>query len=421
MSTNDKNGPNFLEEWKERIDPILIQQFSIVQEQETKMDKKTAVIFGVTGQDGSYLSDLLLSKNYVVIGVYRRSSISNHQRIEHLKEHENFHLVGGDITDYSSVSSILTHYRPDEVYNLAAQSHVKTSFEQPLLTWDVTAKGCMNILDAIRQLVQATDGGYSPRFYQASSSEMFGDQFSSNIPTEFPTITVNLNGTELQVANPWHSSVTPVYPEKYQDENTVMNPQSPYAVAKLAAHNATKLYRKAYGLYTCSGILFNHESERRGENFVTRKITRYVAELQHARNTLYGLTFDPAKFKKLHLGNLDACRDWGHAEDYVYAMWLMMQQDEGDDYVIATGETHSVKDFLVAAFRHIGIDDYTPYVVIDPKFFRPSEVDYLRGNPQKAQDKLGWKPKHSFEGLVSRMVDSDLKDITNGATSCSCI
>ncbi len=349
---------------------------------------KIAVIFGATGQDASYLAEFLLDKGYTVIGVYRRSSTNTHTNIEHLKDHPAYTLVCGDVTDYSNIYNILNLYEPDEVYNLAAQSHVAVSFEQPLYTWDVTAKGAMNILDVLHKL-QTED--YKPRFYQASSSEMFG----SNYDVE-----------KLRFASPLdtHKNVD----IKYQDEKTDFAPNSPYGIAKLAAHNATRVYRESYDMFACAGVLMNHESERRGENFVTRKITRYVARLEHCRNGLQGLDEDYLeKFPKLHLGNLDATRDWGHAKDYVRAMWLMLQQDEPDDYLVATGKAHSIREFLELAFGSVSIKDWDKYVVVDPKFFRPCDVPYLCGRATKAKEVLGWEPKISFKELVYAMVQSD--------------
>ena len=329
---------------------------------------KKAIIYGVTGQDGSYLSDLLLSKEYTVYGVTRRTSFNNTLRISHLLNKKEFHLVQGDVTDISSIYGLLNEVQPDEVYNLAAQSHVGTSFNQPLLTWNVTGQGCINILEVIRQMVNR------PRFYQASSSEMFGDQY-------------NLDNNR----------------EKYQDERTTFNPQSPYAIAKLAAHSAVSLYRRSYGLFACGGILFNHESERRGERFVTRKISRYVADLYWATQT-------GRSIPRLKLGNLSAQRDWGHAEDYVEAMWMMLQHDYADDFVISTGNTYSVEDYLKQAFKCINIVEYMDYVEIDESLMRPSEVPYLRGISKKAERRLGWKPKTGFENLVSRMVQYDIQN-----------
>ena len=329
---------------------------------------KKAIIYGVTGQDGSYLSDLLLSKEYTVYGVTRRTSFNNTLRISHLLNKKQFHLVQGDITDTSSIYRLLNEVQPDEVYNLAAQSHVGTSFNQPLLTWNVTGQGCLNILEVIRQM------GNRPRFYQASSSEMFGDQY-------------NLDNNR----------------EKYQDERTTCSPQSPYAIAKLAAHSAVSLYRRSYDLFACGGILFNHESERRGERFVTRKISRYVADLYWATQT-------GRSIPKLKLGNLSAKRDWGHAEDYVTAMWMMLQHDYADDFVISTGNTYSVEDYLKQAFKCINIVEYMQYVEIDESLKRPSEVPYLRGISKKAERRLNWKPNITFDNLVTRMVRHDLQN-----------
>ncbi len=359
---------------------------------------KTAVIFGVTGQDGYYLSKLLLEKQYNVLGVCRRTSTPNTSRIDGLIKHNGLRVVQGDITDFGSVYDIISNHKPDEIYNLAAQSHVGTSFDQPSLTWDITAKGCLNILEIIRK------SDHEHRFYQASSSEMFGDHY-----------TTSRSGG------------------RFQNEETSFNPQSPYAIAKLAAHKTTQLYRRAYGVHASCGILFNHESEMRGDNFVTKKITKYVGELC---NWLYNIHIEPddcteledagenigfdtsrfldsvvtyTTFPKLKLGNLEACRDWGHAEDYVRAMWLMLQQDTPDDYVIATGETHTVEEFLLEAFACKGFDSHTRFVMQDSSLFRPSEVPYLRGDYSTAKEKLGWTPKISFKELVHRMVDYDIK------------
>ena len=326
-----------------------------------------AIIYGVTGQDGSYLSELLLSKDYTVYGVARRTSVSNTLRVNHLLTQKQFHLTQGDVTDSGSIYRLLNEVQPDEVYNLAAQSHVGTSFEQPSLTWNVTGQGCMNILEVIR------DMGNRPRFYQASSSEMFGDQY-------------NLDNNK----------------EKYQDEHTTFRPQSPYGIAKLAAHHAVRLYRDAYDLFACGGILFNHESERRGERFVTRKISRYVAELHWA-------TQEGRSIPNLQLGNLSAKRDWGHAEDYVKAMWLMLQQEDPMDFVVATGNTYSVEDYAKEAFQCINISEHLNYIEVDPKLKRPSEVPYLRGLARKAKRRLNWEPKIDFGGLVKRMVRHDIQ------------
>ena len=357
-----------------------------------------AVIFGISGQDGSYLAEFLLEKEYDVIGVIRRSSSPNTSRVDHLISNDRLTLVEGDITDLSSIYSILETNKPDEVYNLAAQSHVGTSFTQPLFTWDVTGKGCMNILEAIVRVDE------NIKFYQASSSEMFGDTYSENYNKG-----------------------------KFQNEETSFNPQSPYAIAKLAAHQATELYRKIHGLHASCGILFNHESERRGENFVTKKISKYVANLYNFLSSFHypeftvdiidysdtHIAIDSSgfvdtkiryyTFPKLGLGNLAACRDWGYAKDYVEAMWLMLQQENPNTYVISTGETHSVKDFLAAAFQVIGINDYQVCITADLSQFRPSEVPYLKGDSSKAKERLGWESKTSFQELVNIMVKYDLE------------
>tara|TARA_R100001440_G_C2520410_1_gene118807 strand:+ start:633 stop:1661 length:1029 start_codon:yes stop_codon:yes gene_type:complete len=328
-----------------------------------------AIIFGITGQDGSYLAELLLEKGYEVVGITRRVSVPTLIRITHILP--KIKIIEGDITDAFSVSNVIKEESPDEIYNLAAQSHVGTSFKQPSLTWDVTAGGVLNILEAIRYSGRKDD----IKFYQASSSEMFGKNY--NLREGFAEMI------------------------KYQDEKTPFMPQSPYAIAKLAAHHLVRNYRDSYGIFACSGILFNHESERRGEKFVTRKITKWIGEFVTS-----GMDKD---FPALRLGNLDAKRDWGHAEDYVRGMWEMVQHETPNDYVVATGETHSVREFLDIAFKHIGVDDWDEFVVIDPEFYRPAEVDYLLGIPTKANRVLGWKPEISFQQLVERMVDSDVE------------
>ena len=326
---------------------------------------KVAVIFGATGQDGSYLSELLVEHDYRVIGVERRSSVNTHERVQGLMSHSSFVLVEGDVTDATGVSDIIATTRPDEVYNLAAQSHVGTSFKTPSYTFETNAVGVLNILEAIRQRSP------SSKFYQASTSELFGDT------KECP-----------------------------QNEQTRFNPNSPYAVAKLAAHHLVGLYRRAYDIFACAGILFNHESPKRGNNFVTRKITQYVAHLAMAYEK------DRPTFPKLPLGNLDAKRDWGHARDYVRAMWMMMQQSSPDDFVIATGETHSVKEFCELAFSVIDAD-YRDWIFVDSKCMRPADVNLLCGNAGKAHSVLGWYPKYNFHQLVQEMVASDI-----GALNC---
>jgi GDPmannose 4,6-dehydratase len=313
---------------------------------------KRALITGITGQDGSYLAEILLDRGYEVIGLLRRSSTVNFERIAHIQD--KVELAAGDLLDEASMIHVLREHRPTEVYNLAAQSFVQTSFNQPVLTGEITALGVTRLLDAIR-LVDP-----DIRFYQASSSEMFG---------------------KVQAVP--------------QVEETPFYPRSPYGVAKLYGHWITVNYRESYDLHASSGILFNHESPRRGHEFVTRKITHAVAKIKLGMQ------------QELRLGNLEAERDWGFAGDYVEAMYLMLQQDKADDYVIATNETHSVRRFCEIAFGHVGLN-YEDHVVIDEKFFRPAEVDLLIGDPAKAEKTLGWKRKTSFEDLVTMMVDADL-------------
>jgi GDPmannose 4,6-dehydratase len=321
---------------------------------------KKALVTGVTGQDGSYLAELLIEKGYEVHGIVRRSSSFNTERIDHLylDPHDKgakLFLHYGDLNDSSSLHAIVSDVQPDEVYNLGAQSHVRVSFDIPEYTGEITALGAIRLLEAIRKL------GVKCRFYQASSSELYGKVV-----------------------------------ETPQKETTPFHPRSPYAVAKAYAFYMTQNYREAYGMFATNGILFNHESERRGETFVTRKITRAVGRIKH------GLQ------KDLYLGNLDAKRDWGHAKDYVEAMWRMLQQNEPDDFVIGTGKTYSVRLFAEKAFGHVGLD-MNDFVKIDPKYFRPSEVDLLLADPTKAKEKLGWTPKIGFDELVKLMVESDLE------------
>lgn len=382
---------------------------------------KTAIIFGVTGQDGSYLAELLLSKGYYVVGVSRRVSVPTTERISHILDCNSFQLIEGDVTDQMSVCRILTDQvlrtKRLEVYNLAAQSHVKTSFEVPRATTDATYIGCLNILEVIRSLHFA---GNDIRFYQASSSEMYGTAQSMKL---LPTGEYTEVKSEIFDAGSQTPTVSTVRLPKYenvlcQHESTPFLPCSPYAVAKLASHHLVNVYRQSYGLYACSGILFNHESERRGELFVTRKVSKYVGNL--IRNADKSSDNHP----KLKLGNLDAKRDWGHAADYVRGMWLMLQQEKPDDFVLATGETHSVRDFLVEAFKvaatSIHKGDANPFEVAnvaqmlikefvetDSSLHRPCEVPYLRGDASKADRVLGWKPEISFKELVKRMVEHD--------------
>ena len=335
---------------------------------------KQALVTGITGQDGSYLAELLLSKGYKVFGVMRRKSSINYGNAEHLKD--KIHIIHADMTDMSSLVSAIKTSQADEVYNLAAQSFVGTSWEQPILTTEINALGVANLLEAIRQTKP------DAKFYQASTSEMFG------MVQEMP-----------------------------QTEETPFYPRSPYGVAKLYAHWMTKNYRESYGMFTCSGILFNHESERRGKEFVTRKITHAVARIKSGMQEC------------LELGNMDAKRDWGHAEDYVKAMWLMLQQDKADDFVISSGETFAVREFVSRAFACAGIDlswqgqgvnetamdkaDGKMLVRVNPAFYRPAEVEILIGNPAKAEKNLRWKREVSFGDLVKRMVVNDLRIISN--------
>ncbi|HSL58960.1 MAG TPA: GDP-mannose 4,6-dehydratase [Acidimicrobiales bacterium] len=324
---------------------------------------RRAFITGITGQDGSYLAELLLDKGYEVFGMVRRSSTVNFERIAHIQDRVTF--AQGDLIDEVSIISALREHRPHEVYNLAAQSFVQTSFGQPVLTGETTALGVTRLLDAIRIVDPDI------RFYQASSSEMFG---------------------KVQ--------------EVPQRESTPFYPRSPYGVAKLYGHWITVNYRESYGLHATSGILFNHESPRRGLEFVTRKITHTVAQIKLG------------EADELRLGNLEAQRDWGFAGDYVDAMWRMLQQDEPDDFVVATGETHSVREFCEVAFSHVGLD-WQDHVVTDERFFRPAEVDLLVGDPTKAREQLGWVPDTGFEDLVRMMVDADMAYLTGKLRSIS--
>ncbi len=321
---------------------------------------KKALLTGITGQDGSYLAELLLSKNYEVHGIIRRASTFNSHRIDHIYHDPHngnkvhLHLHYGDISVGETLLNIIYNIRPDEIYHLAAQSHVRVSFDMPEYTGDVTGLGTTRILDAVR------NAHSEARFYQASSSEMFG---SAKPP---------------------------------QNEQTPFEPRSPYAAAKVYAYWITRNYREAYKLFACNGILFNHESPRRGETFVTRKITRALAAIKAGEQ------------KHLYLGNLDAKRDWGYAPEYVEAMWMMLQQDKPQDYVIGTGESHTVREFLEAAFSYVGLK-YDDYVRIDERYFRPTEVDYLLSDPSKARQELKWSPKIKFHDLVRIMVDADLE------------
>jgi GDPmannose 4,6-dehydratase len=322
--------------------------------------KKKALITGITGQDGSYLAELLLSKDYEVHGIIRRASTFNTSRLDAIYtdphvEKSRFFLHYGDLSDGSALARLLGKIAPDEIYNLAAQSHVRVSFDAPEYTADITGTGTIRLLEAIREV------GIRPRFYQASSSEMYGKVH------EVP-----------------------------QSETTPFYPRSPYGCAKVFSFWLTVNYRESYGMHATNGILFNHESPRRGETFVTRKITRAVAHIKAGLQN------------KLYLGNLDAKRDWGYAKEYVEAMWLMLQQEKPDDYVVATNETHSIREFLDVAFGHAGMD-WKKYVEIDPRYYRPAEVDLLIGDYSKAKKQLGWEPKTKFVDLAKLMVDADIK------------
>lgn len=321
------------------------------------MSPKRAVITGITGQDGSYLAELLLAKGYEVFGLVRRSSTVNFERIGHLQD--QIELISGDLLDQKSLVSALQAARPQEVYNLGAQSFVPVSWEQPMLTGEVTGLGVTRILEAIRACDETI------RFYQASTSELFGK-----------------------------AQETP------QNEQTAFYPRSPYGVSKLYAHWITINYRESYGLFACTGILFNHESPRRGREFVTRKITHGVARIKCGLDS------------ELRLGNLEARRDWGHASDFVRAMWMMLQQDAPDDYVIATGTSRTIGEFCEVAFAHAGLD-WRQYVVVDERFLRPAEVHTLLGDATKAREKLGWQPEVGFEAMVQQMVDSDLEQVAH--------
>ncbi len=326
------------------------------------MNNKKALITGIAGQDGSYLTELLLSKGYEVHGIIRWDSVFTTQRINHI--YQDPHVKGrvlflhyGDLTDTGNIEKLINQIKPDEVYHLAAMSHVRVSFDMPEYTVNTDALGTLRVLEAIKK------SDLPIKFYMAASSEMFG------------------------------TSPPP------QNEDTPFHPRSPYACAKVFSHHITRFYREAYGIFACNGILFNHESPRRGPTFVTRKITRAIARIKAGLD------------KKVYLGNLDTKRDWGFAPEYVEAMWLMLQQPKPDDYVIATGETHSVREFLEEAFKYSGLGDWRKYVEIDPRYFRPAEVEVLVGNPTKAKEKLNWEPKIKFKDLVKIMVDADLRNL----------
>jgi len=327
-----------------------------------KKSPKVALITGITGQDGSFLAEFLLAKGYLVHGIMRRSSTFNTERIEPIyqdphKSHRRLFLHYGDLSDASNINQLIKTIRPDEIYNLGAQSHVRVSFEIPEYTSNIDALGTLRLLDAV------LGSGVKTKIYQAGSSEMFGDVL-----------------------------------ETPQSEKTPFNPASPYGAAKVFAHHLCKIYREGYGMFICNGILFNHESERRGKTFVTRKITTGIAAI------LAG------KQDKIYLGNLEAKRDWGYAKEYVRAMWMMLQRQKPDDYVIATGETHSIREFLDEAFNLVGIKNWKKYIGIDPKYYRPVEVNLLQGDFSKAKKILGWKPKVKFKELVKIMLEADLKE-----------
>lgn len=334
-------------------------------------DQKIALISGVTGQDGSYLAELLISKGYLVHGIMRRASVFNTERVDHIyqdphQEKKNFFLHYGDLSDASNLNQLLKEINPNEIYNLGAQSHVKVSFEIPEYTANVVALGTLRLLDAVRET------GLETKFYQAGSSEMFGDVL-----------------------------------ETPQNETTPFNPASPYGVSKVFAHQICKNYRSAYNMFICNGILFNHESPRRGKTFVTRKITTGLTAILSKK-------IDPSRSRgaeadKIYLGNLEAKRDWGFAPEYVEAMWLMLQQDKPDDYVIATGENHSIREFLDEVFSLVGIEDWQKYVGIDQAYYRPQEVNLLLGDASKAEKQLNWKPKVKFKELVKIMLEADLR------------
>jgi len=324
--------------------------------------KKVALITGIAGQDGSYLCELLLDKGYEIHGIIRWDSIFTTERIEHL--HRDHHIGGvrlfthyGDLTDTGNVEKLIKQIKPDEIYHLAAMSHVRVSFDMPEYTANTDGLGTLRVLEAIKNL------GLPIKFYMAASSEMFGNS-------------------------------TPP-----QDENTKFDPRSPYACAKAFSYYTTRLYREAYGIFASNGILYNHESPRRGPTFVTKKVSRAIARLKAGLD------------KKIYLGNLDAKRDWGFAPEYMEAMWSILQQEKADDFVISTGETHSVKEFLEEAFKYAGFEDWKPYVEIDPQYFRPTEVEVLIGNSAKAREKLGWEPKIKFKDLVRIMIDSDFREL----------
>jgi len=326
-------------------------------------------VIGTTGQDGSYLSEYLLKLGYCVFGVARRCGHDNTENIKDILDHPKFTLIEGDVTDYSSMLNLIKEYYPHFIFNLSAQSHVGVSFNQPLYTLNVNGQGVINLLEIIKFLQTKS---YKPRFLQCSTSELFGDQYDVD------------KGV------------------KYQDENTKMNPQSPYAIAKLVAYHAVKLYRKSYGIFACNSIMYNHESERRGKQFLTKKVAEYVGQLYH----------NPTNYTKLRLGNLLAYRDWGYSPEYVQVMLKMLQQDKPDDYVVGTGESYSVKEFVQEAFNCINLN-YEDYVEINKNFIRPSEVPYLQCRATKAKQVLEFNPQVKFKELVKIMVQHEIDHYTN--------
>ncbi len=352
------------------------------------LEQKVGLITGIFGQDASYLAELLLDKGYKVIGTKRRTSTESPWRIQHLLNNKNLIIEYGDVTDFGNTLNLIEKYKPDEIYNLAAMSFVKTSFEQPNYTFQVNAIGPINILESIRLTQKLLNKQI--KVYQANTSECFGNSYD---------VKIDQNGNKI----------------KYQDEKTLMNPQSPYAVSKLAAFKSMQLYRHAYHIFACSGTLFNHSSYRRGEEFLIRKVTKYVGNVYKELQCLSLISLKIQdktklvinKIGYLELGNLDSYRDEGHSKDYMMAAWMMLQQNNADDYVICSGETHQIRDFVKLAFIKIGIDNYMDFVKINPIYFRPSEVDYLLGCADKATNILGWKPTISFDQLMDEMVRFD--------------
>lgn len=353
------------------------------------------VIFGAGGQDGHYLTSYLLEMGHKVFAVIRRSSVNNAFKLTDYIGHPNFFVVEGDVTDYSSVQAIIRKCKPSQVYNLASQSSVGVSFGQPIYTFQSITTGCLNVLESIRDIDK------SCKYYQASSSEMFGAGYSIHKSRGFKV-------------------------DKYQNEESPMLPQNPYGIAKLSAHNLVRMYRDCYNIYACSGILYNHESPMRGEAFVTRKISKWIGEFsswaeEKVNNPRFRIRLDDPDtifcsdndrigFPKLRLGDIGIKRDWGHAEDYVRAMYMMMQYSIPDDYIVSTGEAHSIQEFLKEAFSHIGIINPFHHISVDAEFYRPMEAEYISGDSSKIRTVLGWQPKYNFQQLVKEMVEADIKD-----------